>query len=195
MARTGRSARWGIVALDAAVLSAAPLPTVLGASDIPPSGPAAVVVPLGLAIVGLQLRHSLAAAAGRRPRGAPWTLLALALVVYVPMPWFGRSWAPAQLAVMASAPMLLPAAAGQSIETQLLRVCSQTVLYLAVSMSTYGAVRLVRLADELRAARADLSELAAWRERLRVSWELLRQSLAAISLKGDLTACWLALGF
>ncbi len=80
----------------------------------------------------------------------------------------------------------LPAAAGQSIETQLLRVCSQTVLYLAVSMSMHGAVRLVRLADELRAARADLSKLAVSRERLSVSWDLLRQSLAAISLKGDL---------
>src|SRR5688500_16383965 len=53
----------------------------------------------------------------------------------------------------------------------------------------YGATRLVRLMDELHAARANLAELAIGRERLRISRDLhdvLGQSLSAVSLKGDL---------
>jgi len=51
------------------------------------------------------------------------------------------------------------------------------------------AARLVRLARELRATRAQLADLAIERERLRISrdlHDLLGHSLSAVALKGDL---------
>ncbi len=53
----------------------------------------------------------------------------------------------------------------------------------------YGAARLVRAADELRAAHTELAELAIARERLRICrdlHDLIGQSLSAVSLRGDL---------
>ena len=60
---------------------------------------------------------------------------------------------------------------------------------LALGLSLYGAVWLVRVVGELQAARTDLAELEIGRERLRVSrdlHDLLGQSLSAVSLKADL---------
>src|SRR5262249_60078212 len=71
------------------------------------AGSHGTVVPAAVAIGALQLRHSFAAARGERPRRWPWTLLALAVLVYLPMVWFGMGWAPMQYFVMASAVMLL----------------------------------------------------------------------------------------
>jgi two-component system sensor histidine kinase DesK len=53
----------------------------------------------------------------------------------------------------------------------------------------YGAIRTVRVVDELHTARTELAEAAIGRERVRVSrdlHDLLGQSLSAVSLKGDL---------
>src|SRR5437867_996880 len=53
----------------------------------------------------------------------------------------------------------------------------------------FAAARLVRAIDDLRAARAELAELAVGRERLRISrdlHDLLGHTLSAVSLKGDL---------
>ncbi len=46
-----------------------------------------LVVPLVLAISGLQLRHSLAAARGQRPAYWQWSFLALLVLAYVPLLW------------------------------------------------------------------------------------------------------------
>jgi two-component system, NarL family, sensor histidine kinase DesK len=57
------------------------------------------------------------------------------------------------------------------------------------AVALYGSARLVRVVDELDAARTELAELAVGRERLRVSrdlHDLLGHSLSAVSLKGDL---------
>ena len=92
MALRPRTASWMLVAVHLAILAIPPAITSFGLGDEPATGPAAVAVPLGVGVLALQLRHSFAIAHGRRPRGAWWTLLALAVLVYVPLGWFGWSW-------------------------------------------------------------------------------------------------------
>jgi two-component system sensor histidine kinase DesK len=161
-------------------------------------------------VLALQLRHSFAIAHGRCPRRAWWTLLALAVLVYLPLGWFGWSWVAMQASLMASLPIVLrrwplavalaaPALgtdlavvrllAGQPISTLVFWVVSQTFTLVVLSAALWGSARLVRVLDELQATRAELAELAVGRERLRVSrdlHDLLGQSLSAIALKADL---------
>jgi two-component system sensor histidine kinase DesK len=62
-------------------------------------------------------------------------------------------------------------------------------IWLAGGGSLFAAARLVWLANELRATRAQLAALAIERERLRISrdlHDLLGHSLSAVALKGDL---------
>jgi two-component system, NarL family, sensor histidine kinase DesK len=207
---TVRRARWFLFGLHVALLAVGPLFTITG-FDGDPRNPA-VVLPVAMGIGVLQLRHSFAAARGERPRGWPWTLSGLALLVYLPMVRFGWDWAPMQYFVIASAPMVLrgwpaaiavaapilgstAAASNQaSIATMSAAQAAFFVAYwiaglVAGAMALYGSVRLVRMAEELHDARAELAELAIGRERLRVSrdlHDLLGQSLSAVSLKGDL---------
>jgi two-component system sensor histidine kinase DesK len=56
----------------------------------------------------------------------------------------------------------------------------------ALGLVLYRSARLVRIRDELRAARAELAELGMATERCQISHDLLSQSLAAVSFKGDL---------
>jgi two-component system sensor histidine kinase DesK len=171
-----------------------------------------LVVPLGLAIGWLHLRHSFAAASGRRPAGWQWTLLALAAGIYLPMIWFTWNWAATQILLIASAAMLLRGwlrvvavaapIAGTAATAMAVDAAGNWPLsviiydgvawsgdFLLYSAALYAAVRLVRAADELYAARTEQAEGAIGAERLRVSrdlHDLLGQSLSAISLKGDL---------
>jgi two-component system sensor histidine kinase DesK len=205
-----RRARWFLVGLHLALTVVSPLFTITGFEGEP--GNPAVAVLAGLAIGALQLRHSLAAARGVRPHAWPWTLLALTVLAYLPIAWFTWDWAVMQLCVIASAAMLLRgwpaivAVAAPILGTVATGVveggivgtdAGETgfiVLYWTLSLLTgavalYGSARLVRVADELHAARTELAELAIRRERLRVSrdlHDLLGQSLSAVSLKGDL---------
>jgi two-component system, NarL family, sensor histidine kinase DesK len=206
---TVRRARWFLVGLHLALVAVAPVFTITGFEEDP--GDPATAVLAALAIAAVQLRHSFAAAKGERPRGWPWTLLALAVLVYLPMVWFGMDWAPMQYFVIASAAMLLrgwPAAIavaapllataagvgaapvdGESVAQEALAVAYWVVGLVTGAVALYGAVRLVRVLDELEATRAQLAELAVGRERLRLSrdlHDLLGQSLSAVSLKGDL---------
>jgi two-component system sensor histidine kinase DesK len=173
-----------------------------------------------LAAGALQLRHSLAAADGVRPRHWRWSLLALLVITFAPIPTLGDRWVTVHWFVVASCAMLLPRpwgllagaadAAGWpawrlaarpegwplSASFAEMTVAQQAayIFYLFAVLavggaSLYAAARLVRVGDELRAARADLAELAIGRERLRISrdlHDLLGQSLAAVALKGDL---------
>ena len=211
MAWSARTARWVIVAVHSVLLAIPPFVTSFGLGTSPATGDAVVAVPVGLAVLALQLRHSFAIARGARPRGVLWTLLALAVLVYLPLPWFGWSWATMQACLLASAPMVLRRwrlavalaapvlgtdlavvvmfAGRQPAHTLLYLVCYETFALVAPAAALYGSARLVRMLDELHAARAELAELAVGRERLRVSrdlHDLLGQSLSAVSLKGDL---------
>jgi two-component system, NarL family, sensor histidine kinase DesK len=206
---TARRARWFLFGLHIALLAVAPVFTITGFED--DAGNPAIAVLAALAIGALQLRHSLAAGRGERPRGWQWTLLALTVLVYLPIVWFGMGWAPMQYFMIASAAMLLrgwPAGAavaapllataagvigeapvGESPAQAALSVVYWTVGLVTGAVALYGAARLVRVLDELEATRAELAKLAIGRERLRISrdlHDLLGHSLSAISLKGDL---------
>jgi len=207
---TVRRARWFLLGLHIALLAVAPVFTITGFEG--DTGSPAIAVPAALAIGALQLRHSFAAARGERPRGWPWTLSALTVLVYLPMVWFGMGWAPMQYFVIASAVMLLrgwptgiavaaPLLAtaawvvaegpvkGESAAQETLSVVYWTVGLLTGAVALYGAARLVRVLDELEATRTELAEVVIGRERLRISrdlHDLLGHSLSAISLKGDL---------
>ncbi len=208
---TGRQARWLLVALHIPTVAVGPVDVITGVVGRP--GNPAMAVLAALAIGGLQLRHSLAAAQGERPRGWQWTGLALLVLVYLPMLWFTWNWAAMQWFVVASALMLLrgwPAAIVAAAPVVAMPVTTGVVVALVYRDSAaeaaflavfwlaglligggalYGSARLVRVLEELRATRAELAELAVGQERLRVSrdlHDLLGQSLSAVSLKGDL---------
>lgn len=204
-------ARWFLVALHVPFMLS-PIVLAVGGIDGRRGNPL-VAVPIGLALGALQLRHSFAAARGERPRGWPWTLLAVVLLVYLPFPWLGWDWLIAQWAVIASAPMLLPRRFGIAVAT--LPIVGSTIasswnaatvyspgvwaaifqlVYLPVvlafgGLGLYAAARLVKVVAALHSARSELAELAVGRERLRLSrdlHDLLGHSLSAVALKGDL---------
>jgi two-component system, NarL family, sensor histidine kinase DesK len=183
--------------------------------------------PLGLllllAAATVQLRHSVAAAAGARPRHWPLTLLLLFALAYVPTPLFGYRWMTLQWLVIASAAMLLPrraalatvaavlvagvvlgngmATTARATQWTSVRIAWNTLYFATVLLvgggGLYAAARLALIIRELRHARAELRDEAIARERLRISrdlHDLLGHSLSAISLKADLAAALLARG-
>jgi two-component system, NarL family, sensor histidine kinase DesK len=206
-----RKARLVLAAVHVPFLLVSPLIAVTG--FVGPRQSAALVVPLALAIAALQLRHSFAAARGAVPRYWPVTLGALALLVWVPLPWFKFDWTSMQWMFMASAAMLLRgrlrvvAIAAPAVGTALWAVFMTQLrfhephqdsifwfLYWATSLlggtvCIYGASQLVGAVDELFATRAELAHSTVGHERARLSrdlHDLLGQSLSAVSLKGDL---------
>ncbi|MGA6165799.1 sensor histidine kinase [Amycolatopsis magusensis] len=208
---TTRRTRLFLVVVNLPIAVAPPVFTLVGTPQTPPTPyPALIPVALGLLLAGLQLRHSMAAARGERPEGWQWTLGAMAVLAYLPLVWFGRPWLDAQVLLAASALMVVPrrcavpvaavplvvtaiSSAWQSEPlddvVQFVFVVLSGVLLSIIAVALYGAARLVRLVEELQVARMELGELAAERERLRLSrdlHDLLGQSLFAVSLKGDL---------
>ncbi len=89
---TTRRARWLIVAATVVVAAVPAWITSFGLVGTPATGSALAAVPLSLALLALQLRHSFAFARSDRPRGGLLTLLALAVLVYLALPWFGWNW-------------------------------------------------------------------------------------------------------
>lgn len=178
-------------------------------------GPAtiAVAAAAATAVCALQVRHAVAVAGDLRPAAWPATLGLLAALVYLPLWWLPSSWIVTQFALVASLVLLLPRRAALPLAV-LLVVGSEAVLTvqalregappLAVTawsavynlaIAAFGpvvlvaATHLVRVLDDLSAARAELAEAAVRQERLRISRDLhdvLGQSLAAVSLKGEL---------
>jgi two-component system sensor histidine kinase DesK len=162
-----------------------------------------------VAIVLLQLYHSLGGRAGARPRAWPWTLTlqVLLLVVLVAatigdarISGIGMAAFPA-----GSALLLLTGwwawlgftviAASVGVHWVLLYPNdSAGAVYIAAvaaatGLAVYGLSRLTDLAEEMEAARRNLADAAADRERLRVaqdSHDLLGLGLAAVALKCDL---------
>lgn len=204
-----------LIAVHVPATMDAPVYTVFGAiGGVPPAGYPWLALPAGVMIFVLQLRHSLAAACGERPRGGLWTLAALAVLVYAPLPWLGLDWISEQFVLMASVPMVLrgrwavaalavpctylaiafgrvfPAHPGPAVPADYVYWISYYVMTGAIFPTTlYASARLVRRARELHDTRLALADAVVGRERLRVSrdlHDLLGHSLAAISLKGDL---------
>jgi len=175
------------------------------------------MVAVGLAVLALELRHGLAIARGVRPRGVGATLLALVVLVYLPLPWWGWFWGTQQATVLAAVPLVLRGRVAAvamvglglsgAVVTVLLDPPVSTpvgfvywTVYLAFGLAMftatlYGSARLVAVQQELHRTRRELARTAVAAERLRVSrdlHDLLGQSLSAISLKGDLAVRLLA---
>jgi two-component system, NarL family, sensor histidine kinase DesK len=204
-----------MVAVTVAVSLVGPWFAFFGSPGLP-GHPSAPPVLLGAALIALQLRHSVAACRGERPRHGYSTLLAMAACVYAPLPWFTYNWLSTQGLVMASAAMVVRprrlaavAAAAPMVGTALFfplvyahsappgwttydtvfESIWWSVGLLMVASVVYGAARMVRVAGELQAARTELAEVAIAQERLRVSrdlHDLVGQNLSAVSLRGDL---------
>ncbi|MFI7638067.1 sensor histidine kinase [Nonomuraea sp. NPDC049400] len=211
-----RHPHWPLIALHVPLAAQVPVYTVLG-SDGPPGDPVFAALAAALAF-GIQLRHSMAAARGARPAGWPWSLALLLLIANVPLWWLGSNWQGFTIFALASIVMLLrgrpmvAAAAAQALHDPVKEVVTllhgtETVpealllgAYALIGTLLYaGALvagaQLVRLLNELDAARAELAAAAVGEERVRVSrdlHDLLGQSLSAISLKGDLALRLLA---
>lgn len=178
----------------------APLFTALAAGGGPGAGAAALVC--ALVIGAVQLRHSGAAVHGRRPAGWPWTLLAIAALVHVPLVWLPADWSTAQWAIVASLLMLLPSrvavpAAGLSVlacAVGLLAIGGQAEIRGALShsvVSVLGGAALLATARLLRAR--ELVDAACGVPAERAAGDAvvdrdarLGQALSAVSFKGDL---------
>jgi len=210
--------RWIIVAVHVSMLAVPPIYVSVGLGSDPPTGPAVLAVPLGVAVLALQLRHSFALARGHRPRAVWVTVSLLVVLVYAPLPVFSGNWVAQQACVLASTPLVLrgrllgvaiaASVLGTALSIVLIyapQVPLITLLYYVVTVAgvtlvfpaaaLWGSARLVGILDELRRTRSELADIDVGRERLRVSrdlHDLLGQSLSAISLKGELAARLLA---
>ncbi|MEP6730170.1 MAG: histidine kinase [bacterium] len=213
-----RRALWLLVAMHIPFIAFTVAQGGLGLSYARPIAYEAPGLLLALVAGAIQLRHSLAAAAGVRPRYWEWSVALLVAIAYVPALFIGSRWATLQWFVIASFAMLLRGRIALIAiiacvivnETWFIVVSDEIHFGAAAAIwvgwywlalqvlgggGLYGATRLVHLLDELREARADLADLAVGRERLRVSrdlHDLLGQSLSAVSLKGDLAVGLLA---
>ncbi|MFC4945180.1 sensor histidine kinase [Pseudonocardia sp. GCM10023141] len=175
-----------------------------------------------VAIMGVQLRHSFAAARGQRPRWWGATFALLVGLVTVPMLWLASDWLFMWIFLVASALMLLPAWVGlvgwlamivqevhvETVVTPALdapggagtfgiveSVVYGVLLFTVAIAALYGSTQLIRMISELYAGRAEIAELSVTAERLRIArdlHDLLGQSLSAVSLKGDLATALLS---
>jgi two-component system sensor histidine kinase DesK len=180
----------------------------------PPLLASVLLVLAAVALGALQLRHGLAASRSELPAGWAVSLAAVVLLAYVPTWWFTWDWGNTQWFVLASVALLLrgrvvttivvgvvvgnaalfvwapPVWAADAVPVKVVTLTLYWVVIVVMgSLALYGSARLVRVVEELHAARLELAELAVGRERLRVSRDLhdvLGQSLSAVSLKGDL---------
>ncbi len=209
---TARYAR-GLLVLTHVPLMLFMAGAVLTGYGFPSPEPRAAGFALLLAAGSVQIRHSLAAARGVRPRGWALTLLLLLALAYVPLPFFDVRWVTVQWFVIASFAMLLPPRL--AVALALMTALANGAAWLALFYPTnpvglafavwlflypatillmgggclYGAARLVMIVRELREAKAELAQLAVGRERLRISrdvHDLLGHTLSAVALKGEL---------
>jgi len=212
-ARLHRHAWWLLIAIHLPFVAFTVAQAGFGLALKPAADSGANSLALVLVAGAIQLRHSLAAAAGVRPRYWRWSLGALVAIVYGPLLHFGQQWITLQWFAFASFAMLLDRRAArlamivtfvpaglwyvwtmntnQGIAEGVWLLAYWSALSFLGAGGLYGAARLVRLLDEMREVRADLADLAVSRERLRISrdlHDLLGQSLSAVSLKGDLAA-------
>ncbi len=210
---TVRRATWILVAVHLPFVAFTPVVTVTRHPGMP-LAESTLFALLGVAVGGLQLRHSLAAVRGERPWGWPLTFAAVIAGVYLPAAWVPFSdWVvQMQWFAVASAMMLLPRRLAAGVVAASVAVIAildgvhdhhsgfpypQSVFftgyYAAVmmtgGMALWGSARLAGILGDLFATRTELAEQALDHERFRVSrdlHDLLGHSLSAVSLKGDL---------
>ena len=208
LTRIARRPRGLLVAMHVPFVAFTAAQTITGLG-FDPFGNRWSALPFVLIASTIQVRHSLAAAEGVRPRHWQLTLLLLFLVTYLPLPLFLYRWPTFHWYLVASLLMLLPrrvalaAAMTDAVGLALWDVLTTTVdpyqvawgifywiiIVLAGGGSLFAAARLVWLAKELHATRTQLADVAIERERLRISrdlHDLLGHSLSAVALKGDL---------
>lgn len=169
-----------------------------------------LALPVAIAAVSLQLHHSLAVAAGRKPAAWPVTFGALLILCAGPAAWFGVNWQGTLLLIVASAFLLLPRTAAAvigilvlaldlvwSLTTVQLDSWTQAVYftaYITLAVPGFGlaipvAVAGARALSEAEETRLELTDQVIVGERTRVArdlHDLVGHSLAAVSLKGDL---------
>jgi two-component system sensor histidine kinase DesK len=193
-----RHARWLLVAMHLPFIAFQAAIVSTGLGLMPASEPAVVL--FVLAAGALQLRHSLAASRGVRPRYWPWTFLLLLLLCYLPALLFTPfRWQTMQWFVIASAVMLLPTrvalpvvaaevigwsgayiwTVAGNLSPGLLGIAEAawglgyaTTTLIIGGGGLYAAARLVKAIHELHDAKAELAELAVASERLRISRDL-----------------------
>jgi two-component system sensor histidine kinase DesK len=170
-----------------------------------PDGPRAKAATAAalIGIVALQLYHSLARRAGRRPRGWRVTLPLQALLPFtgyahgslLGLPGFPagsalllltgwRAWT-AYAAIASSMGVYW----GLVVLGDLAAMAYLAWLSASTGLAVYGLTRLTDLAEDLQATRRELARAAAERERLRVArdtHDLLGLGLSAVALKCDL---------
>ncbi|TYB49596.1 sensor histidine kinase [Actinomadura chibensis] len=167
-----------------------------------PATGAAVAV--AAAITALQLRHSSTVLRGHRPRAGAWTLLAQALLVFVPYAALGKEWATMACLVSGSVLLVsrgrrawilfsltilgwcLPALWASYGTLSYLYTCAISV---QIGVVVYALYRLPMLAREVDVARERLARMAALHERLRISrdvHDLLGLGLSTITVKAEL---------
>ncbi|WP_157244353.1 sensor histidine kinase [Nonomuraea typhae] len=162
------------------------------------------------ALAGCGLTHFVnmrAALRGTRPPWFPLSVVAQAVVTYLPDPFLPAGWSGVTAQLLACTfLLLLPLWAALPLVGLMTVVAGGGVLAslgIPVVAALYGltvpltgvmvlvVVRLVHATRDLESARAELAEAAVLKERLRISRDLhdgLGRSLTAIALKGDLAA-------
>jgi two-component system sensor histidine kinase DesK len=207
-----RRSVWFVIAIHLPFVVFPPVDVITRRPGLRP-GEMVLIALLSAALGGLQLRHSLAAAHGRRPVGWPLSLALVIAAAYGPGAWLAFDWViPMQWFAAASAAMLLPrrlAIVTVAVPVAVIAVLDGihdhqlgfgypqtaffTFYYAAVMVmgaaALYGSARLAKILGDLFAARTEIAEQALDRERFRVSrdlHDLLGHSLSAVSLKGDL---------
>jgi two-component system sensor histidine kinase DesK len=159
------------------------------------------------AVVAVFYVNLRAALRDRRPPYYPLTLVLQALITYVPDSLLPGGWSGVAAPMLAGAVLVYLPLRWAGPIVGLMTAAEALALYgslgvpviagfYAITIPTTGAmvyalVRLSRMAVDLEQARAELTEAAVLKERLRISRDLhdgLGLSLTAIALKGDLAS-------
>lgn len=164
----------------------------------------AAIVGALLVFTLLQLHHTVHWTRAPHGPGRRWSLAAQALLAGALLPVFGSGWlvtfpalAVATWSVLTGRARWLPSALILSsvppicvaFSLSASAVVWATVSQMAMALTFFGLARLLALAHELRAARAELTRMAVLAERLRVAGDvhdLLGYGLSAITLKSEL---------
>jgi hypothetical protein len=174
----------------------------IATGSVPSPGHAAPALVATACYLPLHIRHVRHATRGTRPAGAPWTLLAMAVVIIGALPVIGTSWLISLHALAVSALIILRPRWSLLVVAGLLAAPvplaigfgdPQWAAFSTVSVVWRGAavfvlVWLTGATRRLQEARLVLAEQAIARERLRIDGELRRTvgaALQAIVTRGE----------